>query len=257
VRLLAIACALGCAAFAAGALGQDCRPEPGTPHVTGIDSDGDGIADGSDNCPDCFNPSQHNTLGDAFGDACRPPAAAPSPGLQTRGREFQPTSSSHPRLFLRPYALGAVSGDGDHKYGSAGLHVHVAGAIDGWRPDPRRPEVELPPYWRYHAGVYGDLRVTSPQGGVDLGIDHRPLWWAWYARHLPELAMGLQAHLLHFDRSARDVRSPLALGVGLKLSYLEIVNLIPFAQTDLRNGGRWSWGAVLGFDVKIADDLGL
>ncbi len=41
-----------------------------------VDSDGDGIVDGVDNCPTTFNPSQTNTdftadpPGDAFGDAC-------------------------------------------------------------------------------------------------------------------------------------------------------------------------------------------
>jgi hypothetical protein len=38
--------------------------------VTAGDNDGDGVADGDDNCPSDVNPSQRNTDGDAFGDAC-------------------------------------------------------------------------------------------------------------------------------------------------------------------------------------------
>ncbi len=34
------------------------------------DNDGDGVADDADNCPSDSNPSQTNTDGDAFGDAC-------------------------------------------------------------------------------------------------------------------------------------------------------------------------------------------
>jgi Thrombospondin type 3 repeat len=42
--------------------------------VTGcvVDTDGDGISDGSDNCPTVANPSQANNDGDALGDACDP-----------------------------------------------------------------------------------------------------------------------------------------------------------------------------------------
>ena len=36
------------------------------------DSDGDGVADGSDNCPSVANPGQANLDGDALGDACDP-----------------------------------------------------------------------------------------------------------------------------------------------------------------------------------------
>ena len=34
------------------------------------DTDGDGIADGSDNCPTVVNPDQHDHVGDGRGDAC-------------------------------------------------------------------------------------------------------------------------------------------------------------------------------------------
>ncbi|HCH64433.1 MAG: hypothetical protein CL927_06965 [Deltaproteobacteria bacterium] len=36
----------------------------------GVDSDGDGISDGSDNCPNVYNPSQADSDGDGVGDAC-------------------------------------------------------------------------------------------------------------------------------------------------------------------------------------------
>jgi subtilisin-like proprotein convertase family protein len=37
-----------------------------------IDTDGDGVPDAADNCPDSFNPDQANNDGDALGDACDP-----------------------------------------------------------------------------------------------------------------------------------------------------------------------------------------
>lgn len=42
----------------------------GTPVPSAGDNDGDGVGDETDNCPSDSNPSQLNTDGDAFGDAC-------------------------------------------------------------------------------------------------------------------------------------------------------------------------------------------
>lgn len=41
-------------------------------HSAGTDGDGDGIVDGSDNCPDDGNPTQTDGEGDGIGDACDP-----------------------------------------------------------------------------------------------------------------------------------------------------------------------------------------
>jgi len=35
-----------------------------------VDTDGDGVLDGDDNCPEVYNPNQENMDGDVFGDAC-------------------------------------------------------------------------------------------------------------------------------------------------------------------------------------------
>jgi chitinase len=37
-----------------------------------LDSDGDGIANGLDNCPGIYNPDQKDSDGDGYGDACDP-----------------------------------------------------------------------------------------------------------------------------------------------------------------------------------------
>ncbi|MBU0678513.1 MAG: S8 family serine peptidase [Verrucomicrobia bacterium] len=65
-------------------------PQQGTDHIgplpnirtaiefirSSVDSDGDGINDGADNCPDTFNPSQNDADGDGIGDDCDPCNAA-------------------------------------------------------------------------------------------------------------------------------------------------------------------------------------
>jgi hypothetical protein len=45
---------------------------PGWTCPTVGDADGDGIADGDDNCPDTYNPDQSDSDGDGIGDACDP-----------------------------------------------------------------------------------------------------------------------------------------------------------------------------------------
>lgn len=47
-----------------------------------IDTDGDGVADSSDNCPTVSNPLQGNTDGDTFGDACDDNSYAPAVSLE-------------------------------------------------------------------------------------------------------------------------------------------------------------------------------
>lgn len=48
----------------------DICPEPGDPPVDGPDTDGDGIADALDVCPDAVDPYQEDTDQDGVGDAC-------------------------------------------------------------------------------------------------------------------------------------------------------------------------------------------
>jgi hypothetical protein len=51
-----------------------------------LDGDFDGVQDCEDNCPEAYNPTQRNTDGDSFGDACDPDQGGqPGPGLPPGG----------------------------------------------------------------------------------------------------------------------------------------------------------------------------
>jgi len=50
------------------------------------DTDGDGVADSTDNCPNIANPAQTDTDGDGIGDACDTGGAAVDPRTVTAGR---------------------------------------------------------------------------------------------------------------------------------------------------------------------------
>lgn len=48
---------------------------------TGVDSDGDGVPDTEDNCPNTYNPDQADSDGDGIGDACESGGQPPSIGI--------------------------------------------------------------------------------------------------------------------------------------------------------------------------------
>jgi hypothetical protein len=57
---------------------QDCN-DNSIPDECELDSDGDGIIDDCDNCPDVFNPDQADGDNNGIGDACDEPAGRPEP----------------------------------------------------------------------------------------------------------------------------------------------------------------------------------
>src|SRR5207247_8416854 len=59
--------------------GESALPEAAAVLAPSSDQDGDGIPDGSDNCPTVFNPSQADGDGDAAGDACDNCPSLPNP----------------------------------------------------------------------------------------------------------------------------------------------------------------------------------
>src|SRR5581483_9072012 len=54
-------------------------PRPGSTPASGGDRDGDGVPNGTDNCPDVKNASQADRDGDGIGDACDPCVEIPNP----------------------------------------------------------------------------------------------------------------------------------------------------------------------------------
>jgi hypothetical protein len=65
-----------------------------TPAPVG-DRDGDGVADGSDNCPDVSNADQLDTDGDTIGDACDPSPNDPDPELAQCLADLEDITADH------------------------------------------------------------------------------------------------------------------------------------------------------------------
>jgi hypothetical protein len=82
------------------------------------DRDGDGVPDESDNCPDTYNPDQHNQDGDPFGDACDlcPHIASQTPDADSDGDMIgdpcdpRPNAKDTLRLFTGFYSQDDIAG---------------------------------------------------------------------------------------------------------------------------------------------------
>ena len=70
MRLASLISLLFALAAATAAAGCEDPREQLQPDL--VDTDGDGIPDDSDNCPEIYNPDQADSVGDGVGDACRP-----------------------------------------------------------------------------------------------------------------------------------------------------------------------------------------
>ncbi len=106
-----------------------------------VDTDGDGISDGADNCPSVANPDQDNYDGDRFGDACDP---------------------------CPPYANDApIDSDGD-------------GVSDECDPDPATPGDSIVVFDSFRHGLdrwhaTGTWTIVDDGASVDLGVGARAM----------------------------------------------------------------------------------
>jgi hypothetical protein len=155
-------------------------PSPSDPVVGYIveysppDSDGDGIADSCDNCPNTFNPDQADSDGDGVGDACdRCPNA---PQTTTVYNLFDDWSNA-----VNPFGPWAL------KKSSTELFTinqpDYAGSGDAvWADEPLPQLAHVPAWWRYTVagvpGSYGPGDILAHGAELDrTGSDFTSVVW--------------------------------------------------------------------------------
>ncbi len=140
-------------------------PGSDTPDPATVDTDGDGIPDARDNCPEIYNPAQTDTDGDGIGDLCDPCPLTPGTDCDTilvgkltaiarRGRArlaWQGAVAIPPGTGIGSVRVLLVAGDGVVLDRTLGGHATAATA--------------LPRAVRYRGGRAGVLLRQQP-GGV-------------------------------------------------------------------------------------------
>ncbi len=243
---------------------------PFDPNPGQEDSDGDGTGDACDLCPRVPVKGGEHADADRDGvgdecDNCRLPNARDERGEQAMcpdAKEYTTWKDPHPlgrrlQFFIRPLALG-YRARGEW-VGSTGLGLHLGGSLGEWRFDEQGTAQKVPS-WYWSAGLYGDsVNVfQAAHLGPYAALDFRPMGWAPYARSwAKEFKFGVGAHLLWTQRQEGLEHRPLLLAVGPRVGFLDIVSVMPFAQTDVANGGALSWGGTLVLDFKVLQDLGV
>ena len=139
---------------------DDCNPgascEEELTVVSAPDSDGDGLADPIDGCPEHPDPSQLDTDGDGIGDACD--RSTCGNGIQEYEEECDGGAScSAACLYV---GAGSACSDGEDNDGDGRVDAADAGCVDGADPDER--DAALP----CDDGIDND-----GDGGVDVGGD--------------------------------------------------------------------------------------
>jgi cytosine/adenosine deaminase-related metal-dependent hydrolase len=139
--------------------GDACDPCPldakdGCPALDANDVDGDGIPNGTDNCPDKANPKQEDADGDGHGDLCDP-CADPNPG---------------PKQCVVVTTIKAVRDPSDPAHPASGATVTIKGAyVIGVRPDTGKSRgfwIEDPAHQPF-GGLY--VFTSSLPAGVVVG----------------------------------------------------------------------------------------
>gem|GEM_PF-2538611 len=136
-----------------------------------VDSDGDGVGDGCDNCPDAFNPAQTDTDGDGVGDVCDSEIV---PGIKANGSDGPITAASTDNVSLSvelfPGSFANIEADwwllADTPYG----WFHYQLTEDAWVGGPDTTSYQGP---LFSLGEFTVLETPLPPGKytVYFGVD--------------------------------------------------------------------------------------
>jgi hypothetical protein len=148
-------------------------------HITANDSDGDGIDNAVDNCPDVANPDQANEDGDKFGDACDPcPVEAndtpndPDGDGVADGCDPHPTVAGDKIVVFEGFANGIPS-----NWDVVGTTSAAAGAISLTTVANNHTSVVAPGTFAnatVSASIQVDMQVGSFDSATTLAIPYDP-----------------------------------------------------------------------------------
>lgn len=189
----------GGACLSAGA-DNDAAPSEVLPvdaiDAAAIDTDGDGVYDGDDNCPTVKNADQYNEDNDHYGDACDPcpvvmdtvPPQDPDHDGVSAECDLRPQTPGDSIVFFEGFAGGVPNWPHQGSLTSVGDEVRFAMPMGGYLTVPG-PVVT-------NGAMFASITVETVAAEAEIGLR---------VPYLPMNNQGIGCELYHFDQAPNQI----------------------------------------------------